>query len=216
MLDDFLFPLHAVIEGFIITISVIVSFGLQNTYVLRQGILGRHVLAAALTCAFCDYLLIILGSIGLGSFFVKNEVLRQGALIGGILFLGYYGLFSWLRAYRGNESSANLDGTPDVASVKRTILIAMAFTFFNPLALIETIVIVGGYSTKFPDIYERVFYTLGSMAAATVWFLSLGYMAKLLRPLFVKPTTGRVLDFIVGLMMLAIAVYLVRSEFLGD
>jgi L-lysine exporter family protein LysE/ArgO len=206
--------MDAFFQGFVLTISIIIAVGLQNTYVLRQGILGRHVFAAALTCILSDYVLIILGSMGLGSFLASDERLRMAATVGGILFLLYFGIHSWVRAYQGKESSAAKDGDEDVASLKRTILMALAFSFLNPLTLMETTIIVGGYSVKFPDIYDRSLYTVGSMAAATVWFFSLAYAAKILRPWFLKPSSGRILDVIVGILMFLIAAFLIVSEFI--
>lgn len=206
--------MHAMVHGFTLTISIIIAVGLQNTYVIRQGVLGRHVFAAALTCVLSDYLLIILGSMGLGSYLASNEVLRRATLAGGFLFLLYYGSYSFYRAFRGLESSAAKEGDPDVASLKRTIAMALAFSFLNPLTLMETTVIIGGYSVKFTDFYERIFYTIGSMVAATVWFFTLGYAAKQLRPWFLKPSSGRILDLFVGVLMFLIASYLAYSEFI--
>ncbi|MEM1282435.1 MAG: LysE family transporter [Chlamydiota bacterium] len=190
------------------------AVGLQNTYVLRQGILGRHVFAAALTCVLSDYVLIILGSMGLGSFLSSNEALRTAAITGGILFLLYYGLYSLYRAYRGKESSGAKEGEEGVASLKRTIVMALMFSFLNPLTLMETTIIVGGYSVKFPDMHDRLLYTLGAMTAATVWFFSLGYAAQLLRPWFLKPSSGRILDIAVGILMLSISTFLIVTEFI--
>lgn len=206
--------MEAFLQGFTITISIIIAVGLQNTYVLRQGILGRHVFAAALTCVLSDYVLIFLGSMGLGALLASDERLRIGAMIGGILFLTYFGIHSWVRAYKGKESSAAKDGDPDVASLKRTILMALAFSFLNPLTLMETTIIIGGYSVKFTDFNLRLYYTFGSMSAATVWFFTLGYAAKLLRPWFLKPNSGRILDVLVGLLMFVITGFLIYSEFL--
>lgn len=205
---------NSFLQGFVILISIIMAVGLQNTYVLRQGILGRHVFAAAMTCVLSDYVLIIFGSMGLGAFLASNETLRSAAIVGGILFLLYYGIYSFARAYRGKESSAAKDGDEDVASLKRTILMALAFSFLNPLTLMETTIIVGGYSVKFPDFTDRIFYTLGAMSAATVWFFSLGYAARLLRPWFLKPSSGRILDIFVGILMISISSFLIVTEFI--
>lgn len=205
--------MHALIQGFTITISIIIAVGLQNTYVIRQGILGRHVFAAALTCVLSDYLLILFGCMGLGSFLACNESYRAIALIGGLLFLTYYGGYSFWRAYHGFESSAAKEGDPGVASLKRTILMALAFSFFNPLTLMETTIIIGGYSVKFTDFTERALYTIGAMSAATIWFFTLGYAAKQLRPWFLKPNSGRILDLLVGTLMFLITSYLLYSEF---
>ena len=46
---------------------------------------------------------------------------------------------------------------------------------------------------------------LGAITSSFVFFFSLGYGARLLRPLFAKPKAWRVLDAIIGVTMLALA-----------
>lgn len=54
-------------QGFGIGLSLIVAFGAQNSYVLKKGISKNNVFAVALTCSLIDTILIILGTMGLGS-----------------------------------------------------------------------------------------------------------------------------------------------------
>ena len=51
----------------------------------------------------------------------------------------------------------------------------------------------------------------GAIAASFLFFFSLGYGARLLRPLFQKPVTWKVLEFIIGVTMWGIAVQLLRG-----
>ena len=67
-----MFP--ALLTGFFLGLSLIVAIGAQNAFVLRQGILGQHVLYVALFCAAADGLLIILGILGF-SFFLNDLLL---------------------------------------------------------------------------------------------------------------------------------------------
>jgi len=49
------------------------------------------------------------------------------------------------------------------------------------------------------------------MTASGLFFFSLGYGARLPRPLFARPGAWRVLDPIIGAVMCAIAVHLVHG-----
>ena len=50
--------------GFAIGFSLIMAIGAQNAFVLRQGLMRRHVFAVALFCAVSDALLIAIGVSG--------------------------------------------------------------------------------------------------------------------------------------------------------
>ena len=65
--------LPAFLTGFFLGLSLIVAIGAQNSFVLRQGILGQHVFYVALFCALADALLISIGVAGI-SFFLNNII----------------------------------------------------------------------------------------------------------------------------------------------
>ena len=46
-------------------LSLIVAIGAQNAFVLKQGLLRRHVFAVCLFCALSDAVLILLGVTGM-------------------------------------------------------------------------------------------------------------------------------------------------------
>ena len=56
--------INAFLTGFFLGFSLIVAIGPQNTFLIRQGILGQYVLSIALFCALSDSLLIIIGITG--------------------------------------------------------------------------------------------------------------------------------------------------------
>ena len=58
----------AFLTGFILGFSLILAIGAQNSFVLRQGLIGRHVFIVALFCALSDALLIIIGVAGISTF----------------------------------------------------------------------------------------------------------------------------------------------------
>ena len=52
--------------GMTMGLSLIVAIGAQNAFVLRQGLLNRHVFAVCLACAVSDAILITAGVSGFG------------------------------------------------------------------------------------------------------------------------------------------------------
>ncbi|MNW15340.1 arginine exporter protein [compost metagenome] len=67
--------------------------------------------------------------------------------------------------------------------------------------------LLGSISSQYEG--AKTAFALGAMTASFVFFFTLGYGARLLRPLFANPRAWRVLDACVGVAMLAIGVKLV-------
>jgi L-lysine exporter family protein LysE/ArgO len=80
--------------GFATGLSLIMAIGAQNAFVLRQGLMRRHVFAIALLCAASDALLIAAGVGGI-SLFVAEFAKRHVPLL-----FGFAGL--WLAFSRRN------------------------------------------------------------------------------------------------------------------
>jgi len=84
--------LFAVIEGFALGAGLIIAIGAQNAFVIRQGIIGRHVFPVATICFLSDALLIAIGAAGVGALIAANDMVRSIAAWGGAAFLTVYGL----------------------------------------------------------------------------------------------------------------------------
>ena len=92
------------LNGFLLTLGLIMAIGAQNAHVLRQGLRGEHVLLTIGVSAACDILLIGLGIAGVGSLFVANPDLMTVARYGGAAFLVWYGTRALLSALRGGRA----------------------------------------------------------------------------------------------------------------
>jgi len=79
-----------------------------------------------------------------------------------------------------------------------------ALTYLNPHVYLDTVMLLGGIAGRYA-VAERVWFAGGAMAASFVWFLGLGYGARLLAPVFARPAAWRVLDVIIGVVMWSIA-----------
>jgi L-lysine exporter family protein LysE/ArgO len=192
--------LTALIAGFVLGGSLIIAIGAQNAFVLRQGLLRQHVLPVALFCAVSDATLILLGVAGFGEAIKAAPALLKAVQWGGAAFLVWYGFTAFRRAMQSGALEA-ADG--DGLSLKAALAQCAAFTWLNPHVYLDTVILVGGLSTTFGD--SRWWYALGASTASFVWFFALAYGARLLIPVFRKPTAWKVLDIGIGCVMWLLA-----------
>lgn len=196
--------------GFLIGLGLIVAIGAQNAFVLRQGLMRRHVLLVTSICAVSDALLILAGVAGLGTVVARSPQLLTVATLGGAAFLLAYGLMAARRALTPSRLTAAPAGE---AGLGRVIAATLAFTFLNPHVYLDTVVLVGSLSARFEGA-GRVAFAAGAMAASALWFYGLGFGARLLAPVFARPAAWRVLDALIACVMVAIAASLLRALFL--
>lgn len=191
----------AAIAGFLLGATLIIAIGAQNAFILRQGLKREHVFVLCFICALADAVLIAAGVAGLGTLIKQAPVLLNFITAGGAVFLFVYGILAFRRAATPDRLTAG-DGGP--LSLKTAIATVLAFTFLNPHVYLDTVVLLGGLSARY-DGAARIAYAAGACIASFVWFFSLGYGARMLSPLFARPSSWRILDTIIGLIMWALA-----------
>ena len=195
-------------EGLALGAGLIIAIGAQNAFVLAQGLKRRRVLAVAMTCSLCDASLIALGVGGIGPLVMKSESLIFAATWGGAVFLLTCGLFAFKSAMKPRALSP-LSDSP-IQSAGRAIAAALAFSLLNPHVYLDTVILIGGLSGRYP-LPPRIFFGLGAITASFVWFFALAFGASVLAPLFAKPKAWQILDAFVGLVMTIIALGLILS-----
>jgi len=193
--------------GFLLGLSLIVAIGAQNAFVLRQGLRGEHVLAVCLACALSDAALIAAGVAGFGAAAKAAPWLLPAMRWGGAAFLILYALRSLRAALRGGETLTPADAAR--APLGATLATCLALTWLNPHVYLDTVALLGSISTQYPG--REAAFAAGAMTASFVFFFALGYGARLLRPLFARPSAWRALDGGVALVMTALAVKLIRD-----
>ncbi|HEY5760014.1 MAG TPA: LysE/ArgO family amino acid transporter [Steroidobacter sp.] len=198
--------LAAAAAGFIASAGLIIAIGAQNAFVLRQGLKSQHVGLVVTLCAFSDILLILLGVAGIGVLVQKWPGLFELLRFGGAAFLGIYGLMAAKRAWRGSASLATT--AVEQESWRRVMVTCLAFTFLNPHVYLDTMILLGSLSTRYPETLRWVF-AFGACLASVAWFASLGYGARLLQPVFRNPRAWRWLDGLIAVFMLALCLLLV-------
>ncbi|MFC4352914.1 LysE/ArgO family amino acid transporter [Fodinicurvata halophila] len=195
----------ALLPGFLLGFSLILAIGSQNAFVLRQGLRGEHLLAVCLVCAFSDAVLISAGVAGFGEITRRLPGLETLLRYAGAAFLLVYGARAFRSAWRGKEALDPAQSAPP--GLAATLGVCLALTWLNPHVYLDTVVLLGSVSTQYPG--EQGLFALGAIAASFVFFFSLGYGARLLRPLFARPAAWQWLEAAVGVIMWAIALQLI-------
>lgn len=197
--------MSALLAGLGLGASLIVAIGAQNAYVLRQGLRREHVGWCVTICTAIDMALIALGVGGMGALLGSMPHLLVLIRWAGVLFLFAYGLRAWRAAWHGTgHLEAAAGGAQSAVTVAFTVL---GLSLLNPHVYLDTVVLLGaiGASHGFPD---SLWFAVGAMFASALWFATLGYGARLLRPVFERDMAWRVLDAVIGTVMWSIAISL--------
>ena len=201
--------LSAFLSGFILSLSLILAIGAQNSFVLRQGLMGRYVFIVALFCSLSDALLIGIGVVGI-SLFLNNYIdLVSDWLFGfSAIWLAGYGMLRLRDAVIGK--SVLIAENSSVNGLVSTLSFLSVLTFANPHVYLDTVVLIGSVSQQFPA-NTKFAYVLGASMASFVFFFSLAYGAKFLSPIMQKPIAWRILDSFIALVMFSLAIKMTHS-----
>ena len=196
--------LLSALSGLGLGLSLIVAIGAQNAYVLRQGLRGQHVGRVVAVCVVSDVVLILAGVGGAGAVVQGRPGLLQVVRVAGAAFLAAYGLMAARRAL--HPAALLPDSAGSHAGLAVTVTTCLALTWLNPHVYLDTVVLLGSLASTYDD--RRWWFGAGAAAGSALWFIGLGYGARLLRPVFARPTAWRVLDAVIAVVMVSLAVSL--------
>lgn len=200
----------AYVTGFATGFSLIMAIGAQNAFMLRQGLMRRHVLPLIVLFGCSDAVLVSAGVAGFGA--VMRLVPELPAVFSavGAAFLVIYGGMRFRAALRGDGALAlETDGR----GLKATLMAGLAFTWLNPHVYLDTLALMGAVSTHFTGIWPKAAFAAGATTASFAFFTLLGYGARLVAPYLQSRRAWRVLDFLIAVIMWSIAASLVTTEF---
>ena len=204
--------LLALMSGMALGLGLIVAIGAQNAFVLRQGLRLEHVAAVVAVCTLSDFALIAGGVLGAGAALSRVPWLIPVICFAGAAFLLCYGLLAARRALRPGVLLPDARGVRTGLAV--TVGTCLALTWLNPHVYLDTVVLLGSMSSTYGE--HRWAFAAGAGVGSAVWFTVLGYGARLLRPVFARPTAWRVLDGGIALVMGSLAVSLVVRGVMGS
>ncbi|MEO1468097.1 MAG: LysE/ArgO family amino acid transporter [Pseudomonadota bacterium] len=197
--------LDAYFSGFLACLGLILAIGAQNAFLLRQGIMGEHVLACCLACVLSDVILI---SIGVGGFETISRAapwVLPAIEAAGCAFLIFYGARSLMAAASSDAVLVPASGAQ--LPLGPTLAACLAITWLNPHVYLDTVVLLGALSLQHPGVEHA--FAIGAISASTIFLFTLGFGARLLRPIFATPAAWRMLEVCVALMMWGLAAKLI-------
>ena len=201
--------LSAFLTGFILGFSLILVIGAQNSFVLRQGLIGHHVFTVALFCSLTDAFLISIGVAGI-SVFLNNFIDSVSGWLFGIsaIWLAGYGLLRVRDAVFGKSVLITKNSSSN--GLVSTLSLLVVLTFANPHVYLDTVVLIGSVSQQFSG-NTKFAYVLGASIASFVFFFGLAYGAKFLSPIMQRAIAWRLLDTFIAFVMFTLAIKMAQA-----
>jgi L-lysine exporter family protein LysE/ArgO len=193
--------LEAALQGYLVSVSLILAIGAQNAFVLRQGLRREHVAAVVAVCAVSDAILIAAGVAGFGAVSAAVPWIGEAMRWAGVAFLVAYGALRFRAAARGGETLQPSEvGSAPLGQVLVTCLV---LTWANPHVYLDTVVLIGSISAQYAP--HQLAFGVAAACGSLSFFAALGFGARLLAPVFAKASAWVWLEVGVGVTMWAIA-----------
>jgi L-lysine exporter family protein LysE/ArgO len=186
-------------EGLILQASLIFALGAQNLFVLEAGLKRQHHLSVSFVCFLCDFLLIMLGVAGAATLFTKFPEVKILVGVLGVSFLFAYGVS---KLFAGDPEPAKVEATTIEKTLKKSVLLAITFSILNPHAYLDAFILIGGFSTKYEALQDRLMLGLGAAVYSGIWFLILSTLSSVMKPVLESPGRMRVVMSVAGFVLI--------------
>lgn len=204
--------MEVLLAGFLLGISLIVALGPQNILLIKQGIRRESITAVILVCFFSDAILIPLGTLDSGLVVTQFPMVLDVLKFIGVAFLGWFAFSAFKDAFfptkvdiSTEERAERQERTKRPGMSSRPVVAAIALTWLNPSAYIDTFVLLGGIANQYGPT-DRWLLTIGALLASAVWFPLVGYGAGFLAGPLSRPNVWRVINAIFGIILTVLTV----------
>lgn len=163
----------AFIHGFILALGLILPLGVQNLFVLQQGLLQpslRKALPAVITAAVCDTVLIALAVGGISMLLMEVAYLQMVLISLGSCFLFYMGWQNWHSAAQLEEPSG-----AEIMCARQQMVFAMSVSLLNPYAFLDIMGVIGTSSLQYAGM-EKICFALAAILVSWLWFSGLSIL----------------------------------------
>ncbi len=195
--------------GLMLGLSLIISIGTQNLFVIKQGLRNEHPYLAASLCTLCDFILIMAGATGVSMLFIEVPFLKIFLLAMGVIFLVYCGISAIRRGRDLPSIQETLAPLVDKGFVKmpviKLILLALTFSFLNPQAILDTTMIIGSSANHYTAV-DKYYFIVGAMAASFCWFFGIATATTLFGNKLMNVKFWSRLEYVSGFIMIAFAI----------
>ena len=185
------------INGFLIELALIVTVGMQNAFILRQGIRREFTAAVVIVCTFCECVLVTIGIAGMGAILTSRPALLNIITWLGICFLIFFAIKSFYNAFKSTEVLDASKAEIQSKTLPKIILAAVAFCWLNPHVILDS-TLMGAFSTQYYP--HQWIFGAGVYAGAFVWFCFLGILGRVLAKPLNSPKTWKVINILIALL----------------
>ncbi len=190
------------LEGMLLQASLIFALGPQNLFVLESGLKRHYHLTVSFVCFLCDLTLIMFGVGGAATFFNQYPQIK---IFVGILGVGFLILYGVGKLKHDDQQHLQFENNGKRSCYRAAIISSIIFSVVNPHAYLDGIVLIGGYSSKYPELYLRLALGLGAASFSLIWFLLLSIGASFMVPFFRNEGRMRIIMSSAGLILIVMS-----------
>jgi L-lysine exporter family protein LysE/ArgO len=191
-----------VLKGFVLSLSLIVAIGPQNALLLRQAVRREQAWLAASLFSFGDIVMISLGGFGIGHFLEGWPLLKFLLTAFGAFYIFWFGFGVFRQLF--HPKALTIHAPPAQKSI---LFAALAVTFLNPHAILDTVVVMGTIALQFQGMAKYTFMS-GAILGSVFWFFGVAWAGQRLAPFLSRPQVWRVIESIIVIVMLSVAMML--------
>ena len=195
------------LNGLVLGLSLIMALGPQNIFLIRQGALRRHAILSVATCFISDVILVTASVVGLQSVLELHPQLQVWMTWLGSAFLMYYGLKTLRSSFKKNQAKEETEH--QLLNRWQIILFALGFSLLNPHAIIDSLILIGGGSTLYPD--HRSVFLLGVITSSLIWFSALTSLTYYYAHVLTRAVVWKRIELCSGMLMVYISMRLLQS-----
>ncbi len=195
------------ILGFITGLSLILAIGVQNIFVIEQGLKKQHVFLVCLICSISDLILIFLG-IFLFHYFNQlfNQTIELILNILLILFLLHF-IYSKIKTHYSDINFSN-----DLTNISKINIFikTLGFTYLNPHVYSDTVFFLGNFSKNYL-LNQKIAFGIGAAIASFLFFFALGYLSNYLSKYSKSKKVWRVINIFIITFMSVLVLYIIKE-----
>lgn len=172
------------LQGLLLGFAYVAPIGIQNLYVINISVRkdSKSALKVALVTVFFDISLAMACFFGVGALIDTFKFLKGAILLSGSMVVIYIGM-NLIRSHPELASDTVIENTKFLEIIGKCFVI----TWFNPQAIIDGSLLLGGFYASLPNGMSNYFIAGVCMASFT-WFLSLAAAISFFRSNFNNAT----------------------------
>lgn len=167
--------------------AIIAGIGPQTMNIISHSINKNHAQLVTSLSAIADISLILIGCFGIMS--IDNPIFLKIIYAIGIIFLLYYTITKALTLLHSKKISFNNRSI----SKNKAIFNALALTWLNPLVFVDTVIVIGGNSSRYHGI-DHLAFTTGAIIGDTLWLFCVMYFSYKFAYKLNNTTIWRIID----------------------